>query len=384
MSAAIYFDGKSNRRHHVELRFADTLDIAQAERTLVSWSYPNIRIVDAPTGTTRLWCAGGEPLARLQFRDPDLRREIDRLCPNLTGPGGAQPVSAGRIALWSAAAAAVIVGLIWFSVPLLANEIAEIMPVAWEKPLGEAVDRQTRVFFNGGQCTAPGGVAALNKLVRQLQVAARLPVKPDPIVLTSAIPNAFALPGGRVYVLSALLRDAAGPDELAGVLAHEFGHVSHRDGLRRLIRDGGTGYLVGLLFGDVGGAGAALFAVRSLLNAAYARDDETRADAFAIVTMHRLGRPTAPLGRLLTRIAGAGDQDYSVLSDHPMTSERARLLEEPFTGTLGPPLLTADEWRALKAICDVAPPPARDGGKTDGLLKNHSDLGLDPDFTHGR
>ncbi len=384
MNPAIYFDGKSSRRQRVELRFAATIEIVSPGHPPVSWPYPDIRIVDAPAGTTRLSCTAAEPLARLEFRDAALRREIDRLCPNLTGPGGAQPVSAGRIALWSAAAAAVIVGLIWFGVPLLANEIAEIMPFAWEKPLGDAVDRQTRVFFNGGQCTGPGGVAALNKLVGQLQVAARLPVKPDPIVLTSTIPNAFALPGGRVYILSALLREATGPDELAGVLAHEFGHVSHRDGLRRLIRNGGTGYLVGLLFGDIGGAGAALFAVRSLLNAAYARDDETRADAFAIVTMHRLGRPTAPLGRLLTRIAGAGDQSYSVLSDHPMTSDRAHLLEQPFDGTLGPPLLTAVEWRALKAICDAEPPRTRDGGKTDGLIKNHSDLGLDPDFTHGR
>ena len=384
MNPAVYFDGTSSRRHRVELRFAGTLEIVAPDSPPISWPYPNIRLVDAPAGTTRLWCTDAQPLARLEFRDPVLRVEIHRLCPNLTGPGGAQPVSAGRIALWSVAAAGVIVAMIWFGVPVLADRIAEVMPFAWEKPLGDAVDRQTRIFFNGRQCTAPDGVAALNRLVEQLRVAAQLPVKPDPVVLTSAIPNAFALPGGRIYILSGLLADATGPDELAGVLAHEFGHVSHRDGLRRLIRDGGTGYLVGLLFGDVGGAGAALFAVRSLLNAAYARDDETRADAFAIVTVHRLGRPTAPLGRLLTRIAGAGDRDSSVLSDHPLTGERARLLEEPFVGKLGPPLLTADEWRSLKAICDVEPPRARDGGKAGGLLKNHSDLGLDPDFTHGR
>jgi len=371
MNPAVYFDGTSSHRHRVELRFADTLEIRPSDGPPVSWPYPNIRLVDAPAGTTRLWCTDAPPLARLEFRDSVLRAEIGRLSPNLTGPGGAQPVSAGRIALWSAAAAGAIVATIWFGVPLLADRIAEVMPLPWEKPLGDAVDRQTRVFFDGAQCTAPDGVAALNRLVGQLQVAARLPVKPDPVVLASAIPNAFALPGGRVYILSGLLKDATEPDELAGVLAHEFGHVSHRDGLRRLIRDGGTGYLVGLLFGDVGGAGAALFAVRSLLNAAYARDDETRADAFAIVAMHRLGRPTAPLGRLLTRIAGAGDQAYSVLSDHPLTSDRASLLQEPFTGTLGPPLLTAGEWRSLKAICDTEPPPARNGGKAGGLLKNH-------------
>ncbi|MDR3535687.1 MAG: hypothetical protein P4L71_04225 [Acetobacteraceae bacterium] len=84
--------------------------------------------------------------------------------------------------------------------------------------------------------------------------------------------------------------------------------------VRRLIRDGGTAFLVGLLFGDVSGAGAALYAARSLLSAAYARDIEANADEFAITVMHRLGRPTAPLGDLLLRIAGPGEADFSLLA----------------------------------------------------------------------
>ena len=219
------------------------------------------------------------------------------------------------------------------------------------RPLGEAFDKQMRVLFPGNQCTKPDGLAALHKLVAGLQAAAHLPVAPDPAVVNSPIPNAFGLPGDRVYVLSGLLDKAAAPDELAGVLSHEFGHGAHRDGLRRLIRDGGTGFLVGLLFGDVSGAGAAFFAIRSLLNAAYARAVEDGADSFAIATMHRLGRPTAPMGRLLTRIAGPEDPAFSILSDHPMTPDRARRLEPPDTAPLGAPLLSWDEWKALRAIC---------------------------------
>src|SRR5437764_872761 len=132
----------------------------------------------------------------------------------------------------------------------------------------------------------------------------------------SSLPNAFALPGGRVYVLSGLLAQAQSPDELAGVLAHEFGHVVHRDGVRRLIRDGGTSFLVGLMFGDVSGSGAVLMAGRALLSASYSRDDERRADAFAITVLHRLGRPTAPLGALLERVTGGHAEGPSLLSDH--------------------------------------------------------------------
>ena len=68
----------------------------------------------------------------------------------------------------------------------------------------------------------------------RLQTAAQLPIPPDPVVLRSNVANAFALPGGRVYVLAPLLAKSETPDELAGVLTHELGHVAHRDGLRRL------------------------------------------------------------------------------------------------------------------------------------------------------
>jgi Zn-dependent protease with chaperone function len=339
---AVFFDGQSSRRHAVEARFTGAIVIVQDGETLACWDYPTVRRVDAPADAMRLWSTEAAPLARL---------EVEQLCSDLTGPGGVKPISVARIAGWSLAAAVVIGGMIWFGVPLAADQLAEVMPLSWERPLGQAIDQQVRAVFPGAQCTRPEGKAALGKLVSELQSAAHLPIAPDPVVLNSRVPNAFALPGGRVYILSALLDRAQSPDELGGVLAHEFGHVSHRDGIRRLIRDGGTGFLVGLLFGDISGAGAALFAARSLLSAAYSRDIEAGADAFAAVVMHRLGRPTAPLGALLLRIAGPGKEHFSILDDHPLTPERARRLEQDDAAPSGPELLSPEEWQALRTIC---------------------------------
>ena len=157
--------------------------------------------------------------------------------------------------------------------PVLANRLAAVIPYAWEMPLGDAVDSQVRELI-GSPCAKPAGAAALRKMVDRLQTAAHLPIPPDPMVLRSPIANAFALPGGRIYVLSGLLKISETPDELAGVLSHELGHVAHRDGLRRLIRDGGTSFLVGLMFGDIAGSGAVLMAGRSVLSASYSRDDD--------------------------------------------------------------------------------------------------------------
>jgi FXSXX-COOH protein len=349
--SAVFFDGESNRRRTVELRFAGMLDILEDGTCVASWSYADVRKVDAPGDAMRLCCVTGAPLARLELRDPAARRTIERLCPALTGPGGAQPISVLRIAAWSLAATVAIVAMIWFGVPLVADEIAEVLPTNWERPLGEAVDKQVRALFSGPVCTNPEGEAALTKLVTTLQSAAHLRIPSDPVVLQSVIPNAFAVPGGRIYVLSALIDRARSPDELGGVLAHEFGHISHRDGIRRLVRDGGSAFLVGLLFGDVSGAGAALFAARSLLSAAYSRDVEASADAFAVTVMHRLGRPTAPLGDLLLRLAQPGEDDFSILRDHPLTPDRARQLKQDDAAASGPPLLDATEWQALRTIC---------------------------------
>ena len=99
-------------------------------------------------------------------------------------------------------------------------------------------------------------------------------------VLSTPIPNAFALPGAKIYLLNGLLAKAENPDEIAGVLAHEFGHLKHRDATRNLIYNGGTSFLIGLLFGDVTGSGALIFASRSLVTSSYSREAEYNADTF--------------------------------------------------------------------------------------------------------
>ena len=355
MEPSVFFDGRSNHKHVVNLAFTDRLEIvasgAPDGALLARWPYDAVRRVDGPDGVLRLACTAAPPLARLELRDAAEKVNVLRLCRTLDGPGSAASVPVWRIVAASLAAAAAIIGMAWFGMPLLADRLVAVIPYVWEKPLGDAVDSQLRLVF-GKACAWPDGVAALVKLVGRLQTAAQLPIAPDPVVLRSKMANAFALPGGRVYLLSRLLAKSETPDELAGVLAHELGHVAHRDGLRRLIRNGGTSFLVGLMFGDVTGSGAVLMAGRAVLSASYSRADEDRADAFAVTIMHRLGRPTAPLGALLTRIAGSADEEEgSLLRDHPLTPERTAMLEAENLPASGPTLLDDREWRDLKGIC---------------------------------
>jgi Zn-dependent protease with chaperone function len=207
-------------------------------------------------------------------------------------------------------------------------------------------------MVGGRICAGRDGQTAFNKLVDAVRSAADIDGSIQTAVLATPIPNAFALPGGKVYLFSGLLARAQDPDEIAGVLAHEFGHLRHRDNLRNLIYDGGTSFLIGLLFGDITGSGALIVTSRSLVSASYSREAEQNADTFAIAVMHRLGRSPKPTGELLLRVTGKeSDKSLSILASHPLTEDRLKRMSDEDGPPSGPPLLTASEWAQLKAIC---------------------------------
>jgi len=106
------------------------------------------------------------------------------------------------------------------------------------------------------------------------------------------------------------------------------------------------------LFGDVTGAGAAIFASRAIVTASYSREAEQAADTFAIEVMHKLGRPTRPMGELMFRITGKEDgKQPSLWASHPLTEDRLARMRAEDRPPSGPPLLSDEEWRALKNIC---------------------------------
>lgn len=352
-AAATFFDGVTNRKHAVTLRLGDAaLDIFEDRLGIASWPYADIRLADGGSDVLRLSSASALPLARLEVRDEILRQDLVGRCGQLRERRRTSPQETWRVVGWSIGAIASIVLVTLYGVPLAAERLAPLIPQSFENRLGEMADKQVGTVFGRTECTSPAGVAAFQKLVNELRAAGGLDTAVKASVVNTGILNAFALPGGKVYLFNALLQRAETPDELAGVLAHELGHVKHRDHMRGMIQNGGTSFLVGLLFGDVTGAGAAVFATRTVLNASYSRGAETQADQFAIDVMHKLGRSPKPLGEFLFRIAGkSGGRAIGILASHPMTEDRREMTRRADRPNTGPDLLSADEWRALKAIC---------------------------------
>lgn len=348
---AVFFNGRSNRKRSVSLRFADGIDIIENGAVVETWPFDKVRRADSPTGLMRFSSESALPLARLEVKDTATQGTVEAYCRALDA-GAASPGQTRRIVGWSLAAVCSILMLSFYGIPYAADRIAPLLPVAVEQRLGDAVDKQANFLFGEERCERADGQAAFVKLVDKLRTAGGMSLPLEAHVVRSKIPNAFALPGGRVYILDGLLQKAQNADEVAGVLAHELGHVQHRDGVRRIIQTGGTSFLIGLLFGDVTGSSAMVFVGRSMFDASYSRDQEKAADTFAIDTMHKLGRSPKPMGTLLVRVTGKeADKSLSLFASHPFSEDRLARMSEDGGANAGAPLLTAAEWKALKGIC---------------------------------
>jgi len=373
---AVYFDGTSSARNDVTVEAgAGGLRIlagggAGRERVLDEWAYGELRRMSAPEGVLRLGRRGETLLARLEIREPTLATAIEDRAEALDRGGAAERRLRRKVVALSFAAAASLIVTAIFGLPVLASRIIPFVPLLVDRKLGDAVDKNIRSALDTQHLgpdfacgAAPGetaGRAALDRLVGKLEAAAALPFALRVEVVRRAEPNAMALPGGRVYVDDGLIAKAQTPDELAGVLAHEMGHVAHRDGTRTVLQTAGLSFLFGMMLGDFVGGGAVVVAARTVLKSSYSRHVEAAADAYSVNLMEKAGGDPRALGTVLARLAGDKEHGMKLLLDHPETKDRIAAIDAVAVAGTTTPLLDAADWNALKQIC--APPPANATG----------------------
>ncbi|MFC3226989.1 M48 family metalloprotease [Marinibaculum pumilum] len=152
-------------------------------------------------------------------------------------------------------------------------------------------------------------------------------------VLDSPIINAFALPGGYVYVTRGLMALANNEAELAGVIAHEMGHVIARHGTERMSRgmiaELGTAILGSVFDSPIAGGLAQTGA--GLWLSGYSRDQEREADSLGLDYMRRAGYPPIAVGAFLGTMGqmedlqkklGKGGGGFALMATHPQNAER--------------------------------------------------------------
>jgi Zn-dependent protease with chaperone function len=363
ISTAVYFDGITSARHDVTLELNDYAVVIfdLAGELIDQWPYPRLKHLSAPAHLFRIGLRQSDNLARLEIADQDMAHAIDLACPDIDRTGASARKARRRAIALSFLAAVSLFAVAIYGVPAIADRLAPLVPQGIERRLGSAADSQVRAMLDKGPRDRPfecgsaaveqAGRAAFEKLMSRLQTAAGLRIPLHAAVIRREEANAIALPGGHVYVFKGLIDQADSADEVAGVIAHELGHVANRDGTRSILQATGLSLIFGMLLGDFVGGGAVVLASESLLKSAYSREAESRADDFAVRTIQAAGGDPRALGRFLGRIAGKA-RSGSIFLDHPATPDRVARIDAialPQSG--GATLLDAAEWRALKRIC---------------------------------
>lgn len=242
--------------------------------------------------------------------------------------------------LIAAIATIVMVYLAYIGVGIIYETTVESIPVQWEQKLGETIAKQFRA--QSGQIDDPVVQDSVNTMTRPLLEAVDSQYDYHFYITKDTQVNAFALPGGYVFINSGLLLEAERPEEVMGVLAHEMAHVEKRHGLRSLIRRAGIFIAISALFGDAEG----LFAVLAdqggfLLSQAYSRDLEREADSKGLEYLSRANVDASGLLDFFERLKSIEEKlneesenstidvnALSILNTHPATDERISDLKE--------------------------------------------------------
>jgi beta-barrel assembly-enhancing protease len=148
--------------------------------------------------------------------------------------------------------------------------------------------------------------------------------------------NAFALPGGQIFITMALLSRLETEGQLAGVLGHEVGHVIARHSAEHIAKDNLTQGLTGAFAVGAGSMGAAQIAqmVGQMQMMSYGRDDELESDRLGLRLMAEAGYDPRALIRvmqILEKASGGAGRVPEWQSSHPIPANRIAQINEVIT-----------------------------------------------------
>jgi predicted Zn-dependent protease len=189
-------------------------------------------------------------------------------------------------------------------------------------------------------------------------------------VVDSDAANAFAVPGGFVFVNRGIIERADDVSELAGVMAHEIGHVVERHSVEQMSRARNANTLVGLVYlllGRTPGAGeqVAMQVAGSAWLAKHSREAEREADRVGVAYMARAGIDPRGMPRFFEKLLEEERRSPGLVlewfSTHPLTADR--VADTDSLVRLLPPEVVErarrdlPQFRQLKARLAQLPPP---------------------------
>lgn len=362
-----FYDGRLAVAHVVTLQVGshgvDVMgsDVAgRGDLPLARWPRDGLRLGPAFREAAGLTLThDSAPDARAVVQDRAAAEALAALLPDVVAR---RRRSSRRVVGRYATAILALVAVGAFVVHQLPVLVAPVVPEDTKVEVGHAV--ADLLFPDSPECRAGHGVAALDALGDELRLAAGIERPLEIRIVDHPMVNAFAAPGGVVMLTRGLIESADGPDEVAGVLAHEIGHVQHDHATVGVLRRMGITALLQLLTAGSGAETLAGFG-GTLAFLSYSRAAEEEADAAGIVMLERSGRNADGLARFFAALQEReGEDDGGVaglipswLSTHPPTEARHAASLRRAAGT---PALSEADWQSLRAAC-----PGRTDGRSD-------------------
>ncbi|MCM2358306.1 MAG: M48 family metallopeptidase [Geobacteraceae bacterium] len=337
-AAAGYYDGRVSARREVTLSLeGESLRLAGAG---VAASYPLARVeVTAGVGSIRrairLPDGGLCEVADQAFLAAVERRQgRGKVGALLHRWERSLPLAVAALVM----TAAVVVIFMRFGVPALSRHVANALPLSAEALLGrESLATLDRLLFQPTALSAERRrelTALFGRMTAPLPdgESYRLEFRRSEAVGA----NAMALPSGIVVVTDGLVELARNDQEIAGVLAHEVGHVRGRHLIRHVLQNSVTGLLMAAVTGDILSVTSLSATLpTAIVDAKFSRDFEREADDAAVAYLQQERIPLRRYAEILARLQtehdaktkgekndGAGFRSY--LSSHPATGERLR------------------------------------------------------------
>lgn len=327
--AAHYFDGKTSRRHAVQLDVHDGVAHLSGEVERVC-PIAQLRVSERFNRAARkVTFPDG---AYLEIIDAAAFAELlrttrhhDSLVVRIQQNWRATVASIAALAL-------VLVLAYQYLLPLGASLIVDALPHSVDQQVGRGTLELLDQKVLTPSTLPPARQQAI--IARFKAMAAPMPDAPQVEILFRhgrIGPNAFALPSGQIVMTDELVELLDDDDALMGVLAHEQGHVHRRHLMRRLVQSSALAAATSVLFGDVSAVLANLPTV--LADMKYSRDLEREADDYALAMFKANGLPRQKLAYVfekLEKMQGGAGQGMPYLSSHPANDERiARILGAP-------------------------------------------------------
>lgn len=218
--------------------------------------------------------------------------------------------------------------------PVTGKNELHIIPEAYEKKIGSENYFTTQQSQGGEFMNDPELTTYVSSVGQRLvKVSDRQSLSYEFVVLNNSVPNAWALPGGKIAVNRGLLVELDNEAELAAVLGHEIVHAAARHGAKSiergiLLQAGMVG--VGMVFSENQYANlivgvASIGAV--LVNSRYTRRQESESDLYGMEYMHKAGydpKGAVDLQRTFLRLQEGKDPDWlsGMFASHPPSRER--------------------------------------------------------------